>query len=316
MTQPITCPARHRLRPQHSPGASFWVTAVSNHRRRRTLVDLRPSAPSIPPGQPDWGRHGCGEPPPRPLTSSQFLQREMKARALRCAFQVLERMMRGRTVYICRLQPVSEPEQPKNVWSIFFTLHRVIPEENAPRRCHGTGAARTEPIGSSELLQRPLFLINVRIPPSAGCQVGYSSAVVTKRRRTASTWQLNLSRNTPEEKCTRVLDTWIHREEVSTVRSVYTKPDSIPRRTFSRTPSLLKSVKFHFRQDSPNIFFDYRVERSNRLEPKTSNFLTEQKNSHHRNPLHSVRQAVKTVPGSCFRVLRTLRSPSPAHRPR
>lgn len=66
MTQPITCPACHRLRPQDSPGASFWVTAVSSHRRRRTLVDLRPSAPSVPPGQPDRGRHGCGEPPATP----------------------------------------------------------------------------------------------------------------------------------------------------------------------------------------------------------------------------------------------------------
>lgn len=186
-------------------------------------------------------------------------------------------MLRWRTAYICRLQSVPEPEQPENFWSIFFTLHRVIPEENAPRRCHGTGAARTEPIGSSEPLQRPLFLINVQIPPSAGCQVGHSPAVVTKRRRTASTWQLNLRPNTPEEKCTQVLDTSIHREEVSAARRVYTKPDSILGGHLNQTPSPLKSVKFHFRQDSPNIFFDYRVERSDRLEPKTSNFLTEQK---------------------------------------
>lgn len=126
MTQPITCPACHRLRPQHSPGASFWVTAVSSHGRRRTLVDLRPSGPSVPPGQPDWGRHGWGEPPPRPLprplTSPQFLQGETQAHSLGCGFQVLERMLRWRTHYICRLQPVSEPEQPENFWSIVFTL--------------------------------------------------------------------------------------------------------------------------------------------------------------------------------------------------
>lgn len=166
---------------------------------------------------------------PSPVHS--FFKEEMKARSLKCGFQVLERMLRRRTVYICRLQPVSEPEPPENFWSIFCTLHSVIPEGDAPRRCHGTGAARNEPIGSSELLQGPLFLTDVRIPPSAGCQVGHSPAVVTKRRRTASTWQLNLSPNTPEEKCTQVLDTSIHREEVSTVRSVYTKPDSIPRRS-------------------------------------------------------------------------------------
>lgn len=177
------------------------------------------------------GANPLPRPLPRPLTSSQFLQGEMKARSLRCGFQMLERMLQWRTVYICRFQPVSEPEPPENLCSIFFTLHSVIPEEDAPRRCHGTSAARTEPIGSSELLQGPLFLIDVRVPPSAGCQVGHSTAAVTKRRRTASTWQLNLSPNTPEQKCTQVLDTRIHREQVSTVRSVYAKPDSIPRRT-------------------------------------------------------------------------------------
>lgn len=127
-------------------------------------------------------------------------------------------------VYIYRLQPVSEPEQPENFFSIFFTLHHVIPEENARRRCHGTGAARTEPIGSSELLQRPLFLITVRIAPSAGCQVGHSPAA-------ASTRQLN----TPEEKCTQVLDASIQHSRAF-----------IPNRTqLSQSPSSVISGRIH-----------------------------------------------------------------------